>query len=126
MTLSKVYLPSDWGKVIPGTGAYSTNTGQLVAQASSYQQMSSTPDISSSVTLPIVGGLMKNALTVWTVVLPVAIQKSVLLRVKSSGPNLPYDANPSLMATCVVYKSTTASGPQTKLPISCNVAQTYT
>jgi hypothetical protein len=127
LTLSKAYLPSDWGKVIPGTGAYSTNTGQIVAHASSYETMSSTPDISSSVTLPIVGGSMKNAITVWTILLPVQIQKSVLLRIKSStAANLPYDANPSTQATCVIYKSASALGPQTKLPISCNIAQTYT
>lgn len=107
LTLSKAYLPSDWGKVIPGYGAYSTNTGQLLAQSASYQLMTSVPDVTTSVTLPIVGGSMKNAITVWRITLPVAIQQSILIRVKSAtSTNLPYDSTPSTMATCVIYKST--------------------
>jgi hypothetical protein len=30
LTISTGYLPSKWGKTIPGFGAYSQNTGQLI------------------------------------------------------------------------------------------------
>lgn len=92
INVSTVYLPSGWGKTIPGFGSYSTNTGRIVAMKTSFELIGTLPNIMTSIRFPVVGPSMKNALTYWDILLPVDLPKSVQITVDtgSSSTNLPF------------------------------------
>lgn len=127
LTVAIGYLPSAWGTVIPGNGAYSTNTGQLVALASSYENIGTMPSIMTSITFPVMGPSMVKTINYWDILLPVPITKSIMITVASPNPsiNLPFDANPSTTGTCAVYARATASGTPYSLPITCGFVTNY-
>jgi hypothetical protein len=127
LVVSTGYLPSAWGTVIPGYGAYSTNTGQLVALASSSETIGTMPSIMSSITFPVMGPSMVKTINYWDILLPVPITNSVLLTVTSPNPaiNLPFDANPSTTGTCTVYTRLTNAGTPYSLPITCGFVTNY-
>jgi hypothetical protein len=122
------YLPAAWGKIIPGYGAYSTNTGQLVDLAATNNIIGNMPNIMSSITFPVMGPSMSHAVTYWDILLPVPITKSILLTIASSNAaiNLPFDASPSTTGTCAIYSRSTAAGTPMSLPIACGFVTSYT
>ena len=58
LTLSNGYLPSKWGKAIPGYGAVSQNTGHLLHLEPNYQNVGNTPT-ATGIVFPGVGPNMK-------------------------------------------------------------------
>lgn len=58
LTISTGYLPSKWGKTLPGYGAYSQNNGQLLYINSNYAAITQDLLISGTITLPPAGPLL--------------------------------------------------------------------
>jgi hypothetical protein len=61
LTLSNGYLPSKWGKTIPGFGGYSQNNGQLLYLNTNFAAIGLDLAISGSVTLPPAGPLLTRS-----------------------------------------------------------------
>ncbi len=61
LTISTGYLPSKWGKTLPGWGSYSQNTGHLLYLNSNYVAIGQDLVISGSVQLPPAGALLKRS-----------------------------------------------------------------
>lgn len=127
ITVSTGYLPSAWGTIIPGYGAYSTNTGQLIVLAASAENIGTMPSIMTSITFPVMGPSMIKTINYWDILLPVPITNNILLTIASPNPgiNLPFDANPSTTGTCAVYTRTTNAGTPYSLPITCGFVTNY-
>lgn len=64
LTLTNGYLPSKWGKAIPGYGAISQNTGGLIRLRSNYANVGNTPT-ATGIVFPGVGPNMKEAVGVF-------------------------------------------------------------
>lgn len=58
LTVSNGYLPSKWGKKIPGFGAFSQNTGQLMYVKTNYANIGLDLVIAGTITLPPAGTLL--------------------------------------------------------------------
>lgn len=58
LTISSGVLPSKWGKTLPGYGAYSQNTGNLLYLTTNYMSVTNDLVISTAVTLPPAGPLL--------------------------------------------------------------------
>ena len=64
LTLSTGYLPSKWGKAIPGHGAISNNDGKLRYLRSNYQNVGTSPT-ATGIVFPGVGPNMASAVGVF-------------------------------------------------------------
>jgi hypothetical protein len=65
---------------------------------------------------------MTNSIVNWTIQLPVPITNSVLIRITSTGANLPFTAS----GTCVIYTQANSTSATSVLPFSCNFASSFT
>jgi hypothetical protein len=61
LTISTGVLPSKWGKSLPGYGAYSQNTGQLLYINKNYMTVTNDLVISTPVALPLAGPLLTKS-----------------------------------------------------------------
>ena len=61
LTISTGYLPSKWGKTLPGYGSYSQNTGHLLYLNSNSVAIGQDLVISGNVKLPPAGALLKKS-----------------------------------------------------------------
>ena len=75
LTISQAQLPSKWGKDIPGYGAISQNTGNLLYLKNNYQKVGNTPT-ATGITFPPVGPNMAKAVGVFDIPLPVPLDQS--------------------------------------------------
>jgi hypothetical protein len=55
LTISTGLLPSKWGKSLPGWGAYSQNTGNLLYLKANYMTVTNDLVISTAIGLPAAG-----------------------------------------------------------------------
>jgi hypothetical protein len=100
LTVSTGYIPAMWGLSIPGYGAISQNNGALLYYNSNYQKISQTLT-ATSVTFPGVGPNMVNAVGVFSILLPVQLDRSVQITIGGNPgtTNLPF----TFTGTCAVY-----------------------
>jgi hypothetical protein len=61
LTISTGVLPSKWGKTLPGYGAYSQNTGNLLYLKTNYMTVTNDLVISTPVSLPPAGPLLTKS-----------------------------------------------------------------
>jgi hypothetical protein len=61
LTLSNGYLPSKWGKTLPGWGAYSQNSGHLLYLKSNAQVIGQDLNIAGIIQLPYAGPSLKRS-----------------------------------------------------------------
>jgi len=104
LTISTGYLPTKWGKSLPGYGAISVDTGGLSYYNANtgYQSIGNTP-VATNITFPPVGPNMVSTVGSWIIPLPVGLDSSVLIRIAGTpiNTNLPFTfVAPS---TCAVY-----------------------
>jgi len=111
LVLSTGYLPSKWGVAIPGYGAISQNTGNLLNINSNYANVGTTLT-TTNITFPAVGPNMVNAVGVFSIPLPVALDSNVQITMggNPSTANLPF----TFTGTCAVYYN------GAKAPVGCN------
>jgi hypothetical protein len=102
LVLSTGYIPSKWGIAIPGYGAISQNTGNLLYLRPNYQTVGNTPT-ASGITFPAVGPNMVKVVGVFDIPLPVPLDQSVQLKLTGnpSSTNLPFTF--SNTGTCALY-----------------------
>lgn len=75
LTISSSRLPTKWGLPIPGYGAYSQNTGNLLVKNTNYQNVPNSLQITNIATIltPTMGPSLTKAVGKWVIPLPVAI-----------------------------------------------------
>jgi hypothetical protein len=117
LTVSTGYLPSKWGITLPGYSAVSQQSGAL------QYLMANTVTIGGSltttgITFPAVGPNMVNAVGFWSIPLPVPLDRTVLIVIKtpSSSINLPF----TFTGTCAAYYN------NVKTSAGCNYAASPT
>ena len=117
LTLSNGYLPTMWGKAIPGNGAISDDTGRLRYLRVNYQNIGNTPT-ATGIVFPGVGPDMMKAVGVFEIPLPVALDRSVQIKLTGnpSTTNLPF----TFGGTCATYFN------GTKTSAGCNFVTTPT
>lgn len=119
LTVSNGYLPSKWGKKIPGFGAYSQNTGQLLYYRTndvldSALKLPLDLDVSGSITLPPAGDLLVRSVGEFIIPLPAPLDGNTLVTITGASPpgtNVPFLQ--SALGTCGIFLS------NRRLPISC-------
>lgn len=111
LTVSTGYLPSKWGVSLPGYGAISQNTGHLLNLNTNWQSVGTTLT-TSNIKFPAVGPYMTNAVGVFQIPLPVALESSVQITMGGNPgtANLPF----TFSGTCAVYYN------NAKAPVGCN------
>ena len=72
LTISTGYIPSKWGVAIPGFGAVSQNTGNLLYLKSNFANVGTTLT-TTNITFPAAGPNMVYAVGVFSIPLPVAL-----------------------------------------------------
>ena len=102
LTLSNGYLPSKWGITIPGYGAISQHTGNLIYLKTNWATVGTAPT-ATGIVFPGVGPNMKKAVGVFNIPLPVPLDQSVqmILEGNPSSTNLPFTFEAT--GTCAVY-----------------------
>lgn len=72
-------IPSLWGLVLPGYGAYSQNTGLILDKKANYMNVPTSLQITDLTTIktPTMGPLLVKSIGKWVIPLPVAIEKNV-------------------------------------------------
>lgn len=72
-------IPSLWGLVLPGYGAYSQNTGLILDKKINYMNVPASLQITDLTTIktPTMGPLLVKSIGKWVIPLPVAIEKDV-------------------------------------------------
>jgi hypothetical protein len=117
LTVSTGYLPSKWGITVPGYSAVSQQSGAILyIKANSVNIGGSLT--TTGITFPAVGPNMINAVGSWSIPLPVPLERSALIVIKtpSSSINLPF----TFTGTCAVYYN------NVKTSAGCNFATTPT
>jgi hypothetical protein len=117
LTLVTGYLPSKWGITVPGFSAVSQQAGQLLYLRSNTGTIGGSLT-TTGITFPAVGPNMVNAVGTWSIPLPVSLDQSVQITVKtgSSSINLPF----TFTGTCAVYYN------NAKTSAGCNFATSPT
>ena len=117
LTLSTGYIPSKWGKAIPGYGAISQNTGALLHLKANYQTVGNTP-VATGITFPAVGPNMVKAIGAFSIPLPVPLDQSSQITITGNPgtTNLPF----TFSGTCAVYYNGIKSSA------GCNFAESPT
>lgn len=104
LTISTGYLPTKWGKSLPGYGAISVDTGGLSNYLANtgYQSIGNTR-VATNITFPPVGPNMVSTVGSWIIPLPVGLDSSVLIRIAGTpiNTNLPFTF--VAPGTCAVY-----------------------
>lgn len=111
LTISEGYIPSKWGKTIPGNGAISDNTGRLLYRNVNYQTVGVTPT-ATGITFPAVGPNMVRAVGAFSIPLPVPLDQNSQITITGNPgtTNLPF----TFTGTCAVYYN------GAKTPTGCN------
>lgn len=117
ISLSTGYLPSKWGITIPGWSAVSQQSGALLYLKQNINTIANSLSI-TNMTFPVVGPNMVNAVGTWNLSLPVQLDYTVLITIKtkSLSVNLPF----TFTGTCAVYYN------NLKTPVGCNFAYSPT
>lgn len=71
------YLPAKYGLIIPGKGAYSQNTGQLLVMKSNFMNFAGSLILNDPVTTPTMGPNLAKSVGQWVIPLPVALTDNV-------------------------------------------------
>lgn len=113
LTIATGYLPSKWGKTIPGNGAYSQNNGQLLYINSNFASIGQDLLISGAITLPPAGSLLVRSVGAFKFVLPAPLDGNTQVSILGTPgtTNVPFLS--SALGTCRIFL-----GAQ-RLPISC-------
>ena len=113
LTMSSGYLPSKWGKTLPGYGAYSQNNGQLLYINTNYASITQDLIISGTVTLPPAGPLLVRSVGEFIIPLPAPLDGNTQISIVGTPgtTNVPFLTSAS--GTCSIFKS------NRRLPISC-------
>lgn len=117
LTVSTGYLPSKWGITVPGFGAVSSQNGALAYIKANTGTIGGALT-TSGIVFPAVGPNMAKAVGTWSIPLPVSLDRSVQITVKtgSSSINLPF----TFTGTCAVYYN------NVKTSAGCNFATSPT
>lgn len=115
LTISTGYLPSKWGKDIPGYGAYSNAGGHLLHLAKNAAPITFDLTITDPVILPPAGPLLERSVGEFVIPLPASLDGNTQISILGTGTPGPTNI-PFLnigMGTCSIFKGTQ------RLPISC-------
>lgn len=113
LTISTGYLPSKWGKDIPGHGAYSNSGGQLLHIAENAPVYTLDLIIADPVILPPAGPLLVRSVGEFVIPLPAALDGNTQISIVGTPgtTNIPFLS--SALGTCSIFKGSH------RLPISC-------
>lgn len=113
LTISTGYLPSKWGKDIPGFGAYSNSDGKLMYLKKNDAPIALDLTIADAVTLPPAGPLLERSVGEFVIPLPASLDGNTQISILGTPgtTNIPFLSIG--MGTCSIFK-----GAQ-RLPISC-------
>jgi hypothetical protein len=103
LSVSSSVLPTKWGLNLPGNGAYSQNTGNLLTVAGNTAPLPSSLQVTNvaSILTPVMGPMLINSVGNWTIPLPVALVDNVqIVMTGDSSANLPFTSS---AGTCCIY-----------------------
>lgn len=117
LTLSTGYLPSRWGITVPGFSAVSQRTGGIIHLKANSVNIGGSLT-TTGIVFPAVGPNMVNAVGSWSIPLPVPLDRTALITIKTSSGaiNLPF----TFTGTCAVYYN------NVKTSAGCNFASSPT
>lgn len=117
LTLSTGFLPSRWGITVPGYSAVSQLTGGIMYLKANNVNIGGSLT-TSGIVFPAVGPNMVNAVGSWSIPLPVPLDRTALITIKTSSGaiNLPF----TFTGTCAVYYN------NVKTSAGCNFASSPT
>ena len=120
LTVSNGYLPAKWGKTIPGNGAYSQNTGQLLYINTNFEIIGQNLLISGTVGLPPAGPLLEKSVGEFVIPLQSALDGNSLITItgKPGTTNLPFLS--SAAGTCSIFYL------NQRMPIGCIHTSSFT
>lgn len=104
LSISTGYLPSKWGKTIPGYGSYSDNTGKLFDLKKNLELIGLDLIITGDITLPAAGPNLKRAVGEFIIPLQASLDGDTVIMIKGTPgtTNIPFLAN-NLDGTCSIF-----------------------
>jgi hypothetical protein len=112
LTISTGYLPSKWGKDIPGYGAYSNSGGHIMYLAKNAAPIANDLLIADPITLPPSGPSLERSVGEFVIPLPASLDGNTQISISGNPGNIPFlSIN---MGTCSIFKR------NQRLPISCS------